>query len=84
MPNVSVKFYMNLRTKAGTDEFPCQAGTVRHALDCVRNKYGDDFMKHVRRCQVFVNSENVVHLKGQDTKLRQGDTLHIFPPAGGG
>lgn len=84
MPNVTIRFYTLLRKKAGRDEFHCEAATVRRALDAVGKEYGADFMKLVKGCQVFVNSQNAAHQKGGDTPLKEGDTLHIFPPAAGG
>lgn len=84
MPGITVRFYTTLRKAAGTDEIECSAATVREALDCVKKRFGPEFMKRVRCCQVFVNSENVIHLHGQRTRLAQGDTVHIFPPAAGG
>ena len=84
MPEVTIRFYTTLRKKAGIDEFTCAADNVRDALSCVKRQFGDEFMQSVRRCQVFVNSENVIHLKGQHTRLKPGDAVHIFPPAAGG
>lgn len=84
MPVITVRFYTTLRKKAGTDTFSCTAGSVRDALICVNKHFGDEFMKNVRRCQVFVNGENVIHLKGPRTRLNPEDTVHIFPPAAGG
>lgn len=84
MPDIKIRFYTTLRKSAGTDEITCCASSVREALDCVNTRFGNDFMKSVRRCQVFVNSDNVIHLRGPRTRLKQDDTVHIFPPAGGG
>ena len=33
---------------------------------------------------ILVNGKNIEHLKGLDTPLSDGDTVSIFPPAGGG
>jgi molybdopterin converting factor small subunit len=84
MPDITVRFYTTLRKAAETDEFACSAATVREALDCVKKRFGPEFMKRVRRCQVFVNSDNVIHMHGHRTRLNRGDFVHIFPPAAGG
>ena len=82
--DITVRFYPLLRRKAGAEEFACHADTVRQALSRVHHEFGDDFMQSVRRCQVFVNGDNVIHLRGHNTRLKPGDTIHIFPPAAGG
>ena len=84
MPEITVKFYTTLRKAAGTDTFACDAGTVRQAVGAVKKEFGADFVKKFRGCQIFLNSQNTAHLKGPSTKLRNGDTLHVFPPAAGG
>lgn len=33
---------------------------------------------------ILVNGKNIEHLRGFETPLSDGDTVSIFPPAGGG
>ena len=84
MPRVTLKLYATLRKKAGRDEFTCDASNVRDAMAAVKAEFGPEIEKHFRTCNVFLNSNNVTMLQGPLTKLREGDTLHIFPPMGGG
>lgn len=84
MQRVVVKFYANIRQKAGVGEFACQAATVRDAIESLRQEYGEDFIRHVKSCNVFLNSDNVTMMQGPLTRLKEGDVLHIFPPMGGG
>jgi len=35
-------------------------------------------------CHIFLNEENIVFMRGLSTRLKEGDTLHILPPTGGG
>ena len=84
MQRVTVKFYATIRKKAGADEFACQAATVRDALERLGQEYGEDFIKHVKSCNIFLNSDNVTMMQGPLTRVKEGDVLHIFPPMGGG
>ncbi len=44
-----------------------------------------DDQGHLRRfVNAYVNDEFVSHLKPQDVRLREGDTVHILPSVAGG
>ena len=84
MPSIAIKFYATLRKKAGRDGHDCSAATVRDAISCLKDEFGPEFVKHVKSCNIFLNSSNITLLQGPLTRLKDGDTLHIFPPMGGG
>jgi len=84
MHHVTLKLYATLRKKAGIAEMQCEAATVRDAMAALAKKVGPENEKHVKMCNVFLNSNNITALQGPLTKLKEGDTLHIFPPMGGG
>lgn len=44
----------------------------------------DDQGRLRRFVNAFVNDELVSHLKPQDVRLREGDTVHILPSVAGG
>ncbi len=83
-PEVTVRFYTALRARAGTDEIACRAASVRGVLRYLKSNFGNDFNKTLNSCHIFLNEENIVFLRGASTKLKDGDTLHILPPTGGG
>ncbi|RCW78449.1 molybdopterin synthase sulfur carrier subunit [Halanaerobium sp. DL-01] len=33
---------------------------------------------------ILINGENVIHIDGLDSKIRDGDTITLFPPSAGG
>jgi sulfur-carrier protein len=84
MKNVKVKFYATLRKKAGKDELSCRASSVHDAIACIKEEFGPEFIRVMKSCNIFLNSDNITMLQGPLTRLKEGDTLHIFPPMGGG
>jgi sulfur-carrier protein len=82
--SVTVRFYATLRDKTGCDEVACDAERVRDALSFVEKKFGPEFKKHMRACNVLLNSDNIIFLKGPRTQLKSGDIIHVLPPSGGG
>jgi sulfur-carrier protein len=84
MPTINIKFYANLRTKAGTDGFASDVSNVKDVVSAIEKRFGPNIMKAVNSCSIFVNADNVAQKKGLGTKLHEGDIVHIFPPLGGG
>ena len=83
-PEVKLRFYATLRAKAGCEEVTCHASKLKDELAFLRNRFGGDFNKHLNYCHIFVNQDNVAFLNGPNTRLHEGDVLHMMPPTGGG
>jgi molybdopterin synthase sulfur carrier subunit len=92
---VEVKFFTSLREITGkkSDEIQLQnVITVEELLTLLSEKYGKKFREYVYnkkgKVQDFlsflINGKNINVLQGFDTELKQGDTIAIIPPVGGG
>jgi len=92
---VEVKFFTSLREITGkkADEIQLQnVITVEELLNLLSDKYGKKFREYIYnkkgKVQDFlsflVNGRNINVLQDFDTKLKQGDTIAIIPPVGGG
>jgi molybdopterin synthase sulfur carrier subunit len=92
---VEVKFFTSLREITGkkADEIQLQSViTVEELLALLSEKYGKKFREYIYnkkgKVQDFlsflVNGRNINVLQGFDTELKQGDTIAIIPPVGGG
>jgi len=83
-PTVKVRYYAALRAKAGVEEEDCRASNVKQALNQLRKKHSPEFGKVLNSCHIYINQDSITFLKGASTKLKEGDVMHILPPAGGG
>lgn len=83
-PRVTLKFYASLRAKAGRAEADCRAAKVRDALNFLKSEFGPDFNQTLKSCHIYLNQDNISFLHGANTKLKDGDVLHMLPPTGGG
>ena len=92
---VNVKFFAALRDIVGdwSMELSLPEGTtVGETLEILTKKYGERFRDYVydRKGEVqeylifLVNGESIHAMKGFKTSLREGDSLVIMPPIGGG
>lgn len=90
MARVTVEVFLDLRQKLGwsrkTVELPCSECRLRDVFDAVPELkeivvrdggIAEGFM-------VLINGRHAVLMGGLDAPVRDGDTIVIFPPAGGG
>jgi sulfur-carrier protein len=91
---MQVKLYASLRQAAGIKmmDVQVQPGSTIHAvLQVVTQRYpilekfiwmqAGELSQHAH---VFINSENIRHLAGLDTPVKEEDHVDIFPPLAGG
>ncbi len=89
---VKVKTFANFREIIGKREIEVELdsnSSVRDLLEELCRRYdvrallfeGDALQKYIK---ILVNGEDVVFLKGLETKLKSGDEIAIFPPVAGG
>lgn len=93
---VTVKFFTTLREIVGKKEeqveFSRASPTVESLLKHLSKKYGKEFNDYVYdelgsvrgHLHFLVNGQSVTTLSGLKTRLKEGDTLAILPPVGGG
>ncbi len=66
--------------------------TVEELLAHLSKKYGKEFTSYLydekgevqKYIQILINGTGIIALQGFKTKLKEGDTVAIFPPVGGG
>jgi molybdopterin synthase sulfur carrier subunit len=75
----------------GKPEVAVEGGSVRAAFDNletthggIREKVFDDSGAVRRFINVFLNGEDIRHMKGPETPLKAGDELSIVPAIAGG
>jgi molybdopterin synthase sulfur carrier subunit len=90
---VSVRFSSALNNVTGTRATDIELGdtTVRTLFDRLTEEYGEEFEKRllqdgeVRRfVNVYVNGEDIRHLSGLDTEIKDTDEISILPAVSGG
>jgi len=93
---VTVRFFTTLREIVGKGEEKYEVKvtdlTVSELLKRLEEKYGKPFQEYVYDekgevkgyLQLLVNGRSITTLQGMGTKLKEGDTLAIIPPVGGG
>ena len=92
---VKVKFFTSLREITGkkVDEVQLQDTiTVEELLTQLTKKYGKEFREYLynekgkvhSHLSILVNGKSINVLQGLDTDLREGYTVAILPPVGGG
>jgi molybdopterin synthase sulfur carrier subunit len=92
---IKVKFFTSLREITGKKEDEIQLPsiiTVEELLAHLSKKYGKGFTEYLydekgdvrTYIQILINGRSINVLKRFETKLKEGDTVAIFPPVGGG
>jgi len=92
---IKVRFFTSLREITGKKEDEIQSPrifTVGKLLAHLSTKYGKEFTEYLydekgdvqKYIQILINGTGVKALQGFETKLKEGDTVAIFPPVGGG
>ncbi|AKB77051.1 Molybdopterin converting factor small subunit [Methanosarcina horonobensis HB-1 = JCM 15518] len=97
MAEVRVKLFANLREAAGTPELLLSGEKVIDVLLSLTEKYpglnniifekpdeSDGGPVLCGSINVLVNGNNVRHLEGLDTDLKDSDEIGILPPVSGG
>ncbi|MGB9725613.1 MAG: MoaD/ThiS family protein [Fervidicoccaceae archaeon] len=82
---IHVRVYAMLIDLVGSRTLEVEgARTVKELLDILDSRY-PGFKKELEKgFLILVNGVNVLHLNGLDTEIKDGDTVVIFPPVGGG
>jgi len=92
---VTVKLFTALRELAGKGEITVETNdklTVETLLHKLKERYGKEFEEYVYDengdvkgfLQFLVNGKSIETFDGLKTKLKDGDTVAILPPVGGG
>jgi MoaD family protein len=93
---VTVKIFTALRELVGKGQIIVEINapkpTVQTVLDQLNKQYGKEFAEYVYDengdvrgfLQFLINGESVTMPKGLRTRLKDGDTIAILPPVGGG
>ena len=89
---ISVKFFADMRVKTGVKdtEMPARP-TLSLLMADLCAKYGAEFRDFCmdgdrisRRVNILVNGLRMLHLQQDETPLKDGDDVRIFPLIGGG
>ncbi len=94
---VTIKFYAVLREIVGKKEVIVELddndAKIIDVLEAAKKDIGEQTFKKIiefynrekgPRLVILLNGRNIIHLKGLETEVKDGDKIDIFPPAGGG
>jgi MoaD family protein len=94
MALITVRFYSLWRSYLGTDSTTLQADHIDDALTQLEEKFGHRLRERLATAGVHLDGKiqdySLILLNGitlrnlSSTDLKEGDVLHIFPPAIGG
>lgn len=90
--SVQVKIPVLLRSfTGGKSEVEAKAETIKELLAAleseypgIRERFYDEDGKLRRFINIYVNSEDIRFLEGEETKLKEGDEVSIVPAIAGG
>ncbi|MBT9159478.1 MAG: MoaD/ThiS family protein [Dehalococcoidia bacterium] len=89
MALVTVRFYALLRLRLSTDPLHVEATDVMEVIEHLEQKFGHQFRQEFganekmrESCLFLLNGLNLRNLK--QTRLKEGDILHVFLPTAGG
>ena len=86
---IKVGFFADIRTMVGTKEITMPLRpTLGLLMEDLNSKFGKNFCmdgdKISKRVNILVNGHHMLHLQKDDTPLKDGDDVRIFPLIGGG
>jgi MoaD family protein len=94
MALITVRFYSLWRSYLGTDSTTLQADHIDDALTQLEEKFGPRLRENLENAGILLDGKiqdySLILLNGvtlrnlKSTDLKEGDVLHIFPPAIGG
>jgi len=94
MALITVRFYSLWRSYLGTDSSALQADDIQDALSQLETEFGPRLRGKLETAGVHLDGKiqdySLILLNGislrniKSTALKEGDVLHIFPPAIGG
>lgn len=94
MALITVRFYSLWRSYLGTDSTTLQADDIQDALTRIEERFGSRLQEKLGTAGVHLDGRmedySLILLNGislrnlKSTDLKEGDVLHIFPPAIGG
>ena len=94
MALITVRFYSLWRSYLGTDSSTLQADNIEDAVGQIETKFGPRLREKLETAGVHLDGKiqdySLILLNGislrniKSTALKEGDVLHIFPPAIGG
>ena len=81
---IQVKFFGLARLALKINKLELEAKTVGSALEKISEMYDSISLKELKNCVIFVNGTNIVEDRRFNTKLNDGDEVHIISPSSGG
>lgn len=91
MAKIKIKLFLTLQKNISSDNNIVEASTMIEAVKELIKKYpllkrelvNEDFT--LKDDYIYlVNGRNIAFLQGENTTLKDGDRITIFPPIGGG
>jgi molybdopterin converting factor small subunit len=94
MALITVRFYSLWRLHLGADSVTLHADNIDEALAQLEEKFGSPLREKLEADGIYLDGKiqdySLILLNGitlrnlKDNNLKEGDVLHIFPPAIGG